>query len=68
MNKIVKMTEYKIFTTPDELRRIANKMDRRWAEILVGDSTRTHTWFGEEVCIDLCIDQTAMSVKEEVKK
>lgn len=57
---IHKHTEFKIFTTPSELREIADKMEEWWPRRKLGESTTVHTYFGEKMCIDICADQAKM--------
>lgn len=59
---ILNWTQIQLFTTPEELRAIADGMEREWPKLKVGDSTRAHTIMDSErlVRIDFMVDQERM--------
>ena len=50
-----------VFTTPQELREIADKMERMWPSLRIGDSKTTHVFGGARaVAVHICADQDRM--------
>lgn len=49
--------EYKVFTTPKELRRIADNMERKFPMLPKG-TNEFHTWVGADEVIKICMDQS----------
>lgn len=63
--KVNQYTEFKIFTTPLELRYIADKMEAWWdAGPETEESTTMFSFFGDKICVDICADQTKLSAEE----
>lgn len=48
------------FTTPAELRKIADELEIKWANATVGDDVPAHVERGENVRLRIVIDQEKM--------
>ncbi len=60
MSSVIKHTDFRVFTTPEELRRIADKMEEEYPELQPGDDTVMHIWTGNECSIYVCVDRSLM--------
>lgn len=56
VNKLI--TQILVFTTPKELRELADKMEAKAKTDKIGDSTTTVIWTGCDYDIHMAYDQT----------
>lgn len=52
------ITQILVFTTPKELRELADKMEDKIKKDKLGDSTTTAIWSGNDYDIHIAYDQT----------
>lgn len=52
-----------IFTTPAELRQIADAMEERCRTIAWGEDSTVFSWHGPFCLVDVCIDEERMPAK-----
>ncbi len=65
MSTVIKHTDFRVFTTPEELRQIAKRMEKKFPELLPGDDAVIHIWTGDKCSIYVCADRSLMErVKE----
>lgn len=50
----------RVFTTPDELRALADQMDEKWDHSLPGGDLTVAVWSSADLLIDIVIDQGKM--------
>jgi hypothetical protein len=50
---ITKWTRIEFFTTPEELRSIADEMEQKWPKMKLGDRTCVHTIFDSKMLVQL---------------
>lgn len=52
--------EARVFTTPDELRALADRMDEQWDDTLPGGDLTGAAWISDDLLIYIVIDQGSM--------
>ena len=57
--KMFERREVTVFTTPKELRDLADKMEREFPKKEFGGSCAIATWYGESLDILISVNQTA---------
>lgn len=60
MTKLHLNQEVVVFTTPKELRKIADLMEDLWATSLPGDSLEAFVWAGPGLAVSVCCEQDQM--------
>ena len=65
MSTVIKHTDFRVFTTPEELRQIAMKMENEFPELLPEDDAVIHIWTGDKCSIYVCVDRSLMERVEE---
>ena len=61
MADLHKTTAITIYTTPNELRKLASQLERAWASVEIGDAAPQVIWIGSDVSVAFIIDQSKMS-------
>ena len=66
MSTVSNHTDFRVFTTPEELRKIAERMEREFPDLLPGDDAVMHVWTGDKCSIYVCADRSLMdNVRKE---
>ncbi len=60
MSNVIKHTDFRVFTTPEELRQIAERMEKEFPGLLPGDDAVMHVWTGDKCSIYVCADRSLM--------
>ena len=65
---LVQQTHFHWYTTPEELRDIANKMEQVWVKVRPGDDADVITVWGESMCLKILFDQDRMDYSKRYKR
>ena len=65
MSTVIKHTDLRVFTTPEELRQIAQKMEEEFPDLSPADDAVMHIWTGDECSVYVCADRSLMDKGEK---
>lgn len=65
INCITFYTRVLVATTPQELREIADSMERKIKYIQPGESKSVFGWYGKDMVVEIIIDQERIESEEE---